>query len=166
MPPKRQHNGEPKAAVAPNSSVYAIVWTVSVSINDFGEETFTDCNADEGEGAMENERNNHEVHDNGQSDGVYLSKASALKAAQEKFVQLSGEHWQDDFEIDDDGVIHIDTTAEGDDADEIDNGPIGNPAMHKAGDKFAWERDWVETEMEHQMTSSIEVSLKQFNVLE
>ncbi|GMH88283.1 hypothetical protein TrST_g6928 [Triparma strigata] len=133
--------------------VYGVVWEVDVSIDDFGEDTTVDCYGDEVEAAYEQARDVHEEKHKDHSPGVYASRASALKFAEKKFVELCGSHWHDGEEEEEE---------ENDDEGKI---PMDNPSLFKSGDGFSWNGEWIEQECAHQMRGEISVRLKPMKLL-
>jgi hypothetical protein len=138
--------------------VYGVVWEVDVSIEDFGEGyTVERCRECGVEAAYDMSRGKHEKKHKNQSPDVYASKASALKFAENKFVELWGwVHGEEEEEEDDD-----------DDDNDDDKGktPMDNPSLVKSGDGFSWNEEWIENEFQHRIRGEISVRLKPMKLL-
>ncbi|GMH98490.1 hypothetical protein TrVE_jg9993 [Triparma verrucosa] len=109
--------------------------------------------AEQVEAAYEKARDVHEEKHKDHSPGVYASRASALKFAEKKFVELCGSHWHDGEE------------EEEDDDDDEGKIPMDNPSLFKSGDGFSWNGEWIEQECAHQMRGEISVRLKPMKLL-
>ncbi|GMI21011.1 hypothetical protein TrCOL_g13568 [Triparma columacea] len=132
--------------------VYGVVWEVDVSIENFGEGYFDDNYGDEIEAADEEARETHERKCKDQSPDVYASKASALKFAEKKFVELCG--W----------YLPPEELEEEEDDDKGKN-PYDNPSLFKSGDGFSWNGEWIERSYRHQIRGEISVRLKPMKLL-
>ena len=135
--------------------VYGVVWEVDVSIEDFGEGYTDDCyDRSEVEESYEMAQDLHEKKHKNQSPDVYASKASALKFAENKFVEL----W---------GWVHGEEEEDDDDDNDDDKGktPMDNPSLVKSGDGFSWNEEWIENEFQHRIRGEISVRLKPMKLL-
>jgi hypothetical protein len=127
--------------------VYGVVWEVDVSIEEFGEGyTVERCRECGVEAAYEMSRGKHERKRKDQSPDVYASKATALKFAENKFVDLWKGYSPEEEE--DKGIT-----------------PMDRPSLFKNGDGFSWNGEWIESEYEHKIRGEISVRLKPMKLL-
>ena len=144
--------------------VFSVDWTASVEIREW-----TSCRnhvlnmySYAGEIREEQDRLNEELNkaESGHSEVVYLTKESALAAAEKRFVDLCNKYWQPEPEpeFDHGGYYYPDEK-------EVQN-PKDTPSLHlQGGDKFVWSNPRWWHEHGHILARSIQVKITSMNVL-
>lgn len=153
MPPKRPHEEGLR-------ELFAVKWTIAVEIDEFDSEFDASHTETQSDAAEDEAREQFELHDNGQLEHVFASKASALKAAAEAFHELCRDHWQS----------HWDPEGDMGDGEEW-NRKITKQCFDPKNCDFECVGDWTEEDDSpnfsghHHMSGRIWAGIKRMNVV-
>ena len=149
---------------SPIEYVFSVDWAASVEIREWTSwgNHVLNMYSYASEIREEQDRLNEELNtaESGHSEVVYLTRESALAAAEKRFVDLCNKYWQPEPEpeFDHGGYYYPDEK-------EVQN-PKDTPSLHlQGGDKFVWSNPRWCHEHGHILARSIQVKITSMNVL-